>query len=228
MKAQSIIIRDYAGNDITNTTFVHTGTPGLQEVSPTVEMAPSISGDRAIALRRYEKKACPGTENYFCWTLCFGAVEAGQKKVWTDREIIIPEDSTFKEFHAYYDAKGKNTDAEYLYVLYDTSNVIDTSWVLIKFDYGQPACAPDSGTVGLDDLESISMHLFPNPANDFFVVSNTSSNDVVRITDVLGKEVYFNNHSTALHSLSKIQKGLYFVSVLRDDKIVFSERLIVK
>lgn len=228
INAQNIIIKDHIGNNVTNSTLVHTGSLGIQKVSPTVEMAPSITGDKVIALRRYEKKACPDTENFFSWAISYGSVKAGYKTVWSDEGVLIKEDSVYKHFDAFYDSKGQNTDADFLYVFYDTSNVSDSSWVLIKFDYGQPTCIQDSNSVGLDENEAISMSLFPNPTNDFFVVSNTISGDDVKLLDIVGQEVYSNSNSSAIHNLNKIKKGIYFVQIIRDKEVIYTEKLLIK
>lgn len=222
--SQNIIIKDYNGFDYTNSTRIHTGTTGAQEVSFHVEMDAMVKGDKYIAMKRYENKVCPGTQNYFCWTLCYGALDAGVKPLWEDREIKIEEDSVFEEFHAYYDDKGMDVDAEFLYVLYDTSNVNDSSWVLIKFDYSNNNCVD-----GINDFNNVNnISIFPNPANDFFVVSNSKQGDVIEVLDILGKTIYSTTNHSDFHRLNSYKNGIYLVRIKRDDEVIFTEKLIIK
>ena len=223
--SQNILIKDYSGNDYTNKTYVHIGTKGEQEASFEVMMDPSVTGDKYIALKRYEKSVCPTTLNFFCWTLCYGAKVAGDSPLWEDGPIKIEEDSVFNDFHAYYDHDGVGTDGEFLYVMYDTSNTVDSSWVIILFDYGTPSC--DTQGIGFEEKNNANnISIFPNPANDFFVVSNTQSNDEIEVLDILGKSVYRSSNPTAFHRLNKLDQGIYLVRVRREGKVIFTEKLI--
>lgn len=284
--AQTLIITDDSGNDITNSTFVITGTNGLQKAGMNVALASGVTTNKSIAMRRYEQLACPNTKNYFCWTLCYGEVFAGVKPLWADGSVLIEVDSVFTQFDAYYNQNGVGTDGEFLYVLYDDSNQTDSVWVLVKFDYGNPNCTiagdlDSNGIINGDEIagdvngngvidgdeiigdlsgngiidgdeiagdangngvidngetdltgefyaKAIDINIFPNPARDFFVISNTKKGDIVYLINILGESVYKSSEASSLHKLGKIDKGLYLVKVIRKNKIIYTEKILLK
>ncbi|GAB5538524.1 MAG: hypothetical protein Salg2KO_06270 [Salibacteraceae bacterium] len=90
---------------------------------------------------------------------------------------------------------------------------------------------PSDWTVGIDDEESSSIEMYPNPANDLLNIEMASASDFqVQISDLLGKvvltEVVVSNSRTTL-DVSSLPKGLYMVKVSTDTDSHL-ERVIVK
>lgn len=226
--AQSIIIRDLQGNDVTNTTYTHVGTKDLQEASFTVQIDDAGSVNKKVALRRYEVNACEGTENYFCWTLCYGAVEAGDLPVWEDGPVTVTSDSLFEGFHAYYDGLSIGANSEYRYVLYDTANVNDSAFVNVVFDLGQPECTQVIDQIS-ESIDNIS--IFPNPTKNVLNISNIGINDKVEIINILGEKTILdsnNSEGKLTFNTSGLKNGIYFVRIIENDSIKLTKKITVK
>ncbi|MBK9256353.1 MAG: T9SS type A sorting domain-containing protein [Saprospiraceae bacterium] len=75
-----------------------------------------------------------------------------------------------------------------------------------------------SSTSSSKDIQTSTVKVFPNPAVDYFQVTNGSGVKKVVLYNVLGKEVkVFNNSHNSLHDVSDLKKGLYIVRMF-DDK----------
>jgi len=84
-------------------------------------------------------------------------------------------------------------------------------------------------TTGINELSPKDFNIFPNPSKGVITI-NTSSNNLfdVQVYNVLGKLIYNkngNNKSTTI-DLSSINKGIYIVSILIDNKRI-SKRIII-
>lgn len=91
-------------------------------------------------------------------------------------------------------------------------------------------------TTSINDLDNISLNVYPNPNNGEFTlnVNTTDVNELaIRVVNLQGKEVYFQNSFTNLNSineridLSDNSSGIYFVIVTTDKGIV-THKMIVK
>lgn len=71
--------------------------------------------------------------------------------------------------------------------------------------------------VGIEDLGSPSYTLYPNPANEFFIVQG-AMDATVEITDVTGKVVQsFDHYSGSQITTVELAPGLYFIRLSEND-----------
>lgn len=83
---------------------------------------------------------------------------------------------------------------------------------------------------GVNDLPAFwdNISMYPNPASDFVKISGLSGNTSVTVTDVTGRQLYFNQSpSSDLHiDTEKFLNGMYFVGVESKGEIRFRKLLI--
>jgi len=77
------------------------------------------------------------------------------------------------------------------------------------------------------DLNNVNIKVFPNPATDYFQVTNGSSIKKVVLYNMFGKEIktYFH-YNNAQHEISELKTGMYIVKMLDDkNKVIKSLKL---
>lgn len=84
-----------------------------------------------------------------------------------------------------------------------------------------------SGTTSSKDVNLNAIRVFPNPASDYFQISNSSQVSKIVIYNVLGKEVKTLFHyNSANHDISDLRKGIYMVRLLDNkNKVIKTVRL---
>lgn len=113
------------------------------------------------------------------------------------------------------------------YKFYDKFNTADSSVITLVYNVTP---------VGVEELApSGIVSMYPNPAEDNTTIrfSNESGNNsLIQITDVAGRVVFtqtiIGTSGTVSISCSDWGKGMYFVSVIADDKATAVQRLIVR
>lgn len=90
-----------------------------------------------------------------------------------------------------------------------------------------------AGTVGIDELPSVPVKIFPNPANEFcrLQIPVTMHASDVEFFDLLGRKIESFHPSTSqeLISLKHFPEGIYFYEVLSAEKeVLASGKLMVK
>lgn len=77
---------------------------------------------------------------------------------------------------------------------------------------------PLEASVGIELLANDSFSVFPNPAEDNVTIHGLSTESVIVITDLTGKEVYKNNASNTQETIavSHLSNGVYIVTVTQN------------
>ncbi|MCB0764813.1 MAG: hypothetical protein KDB84_08920, partial [Flavobacteriales bacterium] len=159
-QAQFITLRDEGGNVVNGTMITHHGN--ANEVVMGVGVLATLNGNDAlnVNVRRYELNVQPGTGNYFCWGVCYGAVDAGDLPVWQAQQvhsIDMAPGVEVSNHHAYHEPREVVGSSIYRYVWFNTADQSDTVWVDIEFH---------SMAVGIEEQASgvRSMAIYPNPS----------------------------------------------------------------
>jgi hypothetical protein len=82
-------------------------------------------------------------------------------------------------------------------------------------------------TTSAKDISVSAIKVYPNPASEYFQISNSSQVNKIIIYNVLGKEIktlfHYNN---ANHDISELKKGIYMVRLLDSkNKVIKTVRL---
>jgi len=83
--------------------------------------------------------------------------------------------------------------------------------------------------LGVGEIQSVgSMQIYPNPASDFIQISGLDF-DRVQIQNLLGQTVYsFDANSIENINIESLEEGIYLVSVLNNNQIVETKKLLKK
>ena len=86
-------------------------------------------------------------------------------------------------------------------------------------------------SVGIVEHFQFPVSIYPNPANESFTISFEEIHEpiTIRLTDVQGKVVYTNTSQTSNQFIvqkGSLTSGLYFLAILRDGKIMASEKIV--
>lgn len=224
----SFQIMDESGNDVTSQVFMatHTSTPNVYDALFTVKNNSTSSLN--VGMRRYEVQVVPNTKNYFCWSTCYIAKLAGVKPVWEDPvTVAIGANSSVTLMHAFHDSQGIPGLATFRYVVFDSANPSDSAFVDVHFDI-QTAIAD------VDDFNP-DFTLFPNPATGK-VFASYNPNQIVTaqllIRNMLGdavKNIPLEESFTKKPiDIADLNAGVYFYSIMVNDKALETKRLVIK
>lgn len=219
-----ITLTDANGNDVTNgSSNEWTLTSGTTQV---IHLDATISGavGRTVNVKRYEMGVQAGTQNYFCWALCYLPRNAGQTPLWVsgDDQAMSPG-VAFTGFGAYHIPDSVYGTSCYRYVFYDVNAPTDSAFVDFCF----------SGVIGVQERTGSAFSMFPNPANGSVVVSLNAMPDVESLVvfNALGEQVanlgVAAMQQTIVLGTGALQDGLYFVSLVRGGRAVGTQRLVV-
>ena len=231
-QAQGLLqIKDEEGNVVNGTVVSHPLTY-LSETD-TVSLITEILGDQAldIKVRRHELEPVSGTNNFYCWGICFLPVATGTYPTWVTpfHENLEPGER-FNGFHAYHEAEGINTTTRYRFVWFDQNDPqgADTSWVDIEF----------AAAVGLAERAGLAatLEVWPNPSTGNDIQVNFGLNKQVQGTEivlynVLGDRVRRQSVSAAqgraVVSVAGLGAGVYFANLEGNGKMLATRRIVV-
>ncbi|MCB9224651.1 MAG: T9SS type A sorting domain-containing protein [Crocinitomicaceae bacterium] len=114
----------------------------------------------------------------------------------------------------------------YTYNIYSGLGNFEDS-IQIKFRFDAQDCF-----LNTEQIQEINYNAYPNPASDVFTVEMaTNGNDVKLILyNVLGERVKFQNMVDGKNniSLSGLNNGVYFYSILRNAEVIETKKLVVR
>ena len=227
--SQSMLITNTAGDDITNTVYTISGSDFIMDEGFKLQNLAEFTAP--ITLKRYELDVAAGTKNYFCWGLCFEAIDAGAKHRWQSEDTISVASMDFENSsHVYHMPQGIAQNSSYLYVYYNTDDPTDSVWVEVNFDV--------DAWVGIEDLNasSVKLNASPNPATNALRISYNlgdyrGNNAKLVLVDLLGKqhgEFTLESNTTTLDlDITDLVSGIYFYSVQVEGRLIDTKKVIV-
>jgi hypothetical protein len=183
-----------------------------------------------VNVKRYELNVPAGTENYFCWDVCYGAVFAGQRTSWTSLDpISMAAGFIANGFHAYYKPDLHYGEATFRYVWYDVDNINDSTWVDFVFNAGTAGVSEIAGPVR-------NFTAYPNPSVggdvtlDYELATTGTATRLV-VYNMLGERKLVRSIGAAqghvvLHE-GDLASGVWFAVLERDGHALATKRLVV-
>ena len=115
---------------------------------------------RSINIKRYELDVLPGTQNYFCWTLCYDALPAGERELWVAHMAVsIAPGESFDGFYGDYMPMGITGTSTFRFVWFDVDNPNDSTSVDVVYTA--------TGAAGVNEASAVrGFTAFPNPSMD--------------------------------------------------------------
>ncbi|NTV84108.1 MAG: T9SS type A sorting domain-containing protein [Bacteroidales bacterium] len=172
-----------------------------------------------------EGNVLPNTMNYFCWGVCYGPDTYESPFAQN-----IAAGAVNDQFYGDYNPQAVPGKSTISYVFFDANNRNDSVAVTVEF-YASPAFIADD----LAKLVKFS-DAYPNPAiskvNVDYAIPEYVRTATITITNMLGAEVRKVNldehNGTARIQVSELLNGIYFYSLVADDKIVLTRKFVVK
>lgn len=216
--SQNITITDSHGAVINNTTVTFSSTDLYSTV---YAVGIDVNNNTSNALNLYCKKieiSCvPGTENSFCWG----------GNCWPSTQYVsgaytsIPAGGLSSEFAGDYNPFGFGGMS---IITYRFFNSTDSAEFTIAYDL----------PLGINFTinKGTTLSAFPNPANNYITLTFDNKNNSKAsffIYDCLGNVVQKinTNSSTAIVNTSNLPSGLYFYSLITNNKKVYTKKLII-
>ncbi|MBK7946727.1 MAG: T9SS type A sorting domain-containing protein [Flavobacteriales bacterium] len=221
-------IIDEDGHTVNGTVIHHPCNFSTDTVSLLARL--NVGDSRTVNVRRYEMWPVPGTNNFFCWGVCYLPVSVGTFSSWvSDHYVDMNPGATYNNFHAYHQAQGNLSTMRYKFVWYDIANPTgpDSSWVDIDF----------CGLVGVGERGSqqASLNVWPSPTDgrelqfDFAVEGSAPARVV--LYDMLGAAIRRSGAIVAQGrfswTTSGLEPGVYFATLERDGKAIRTRRVVV-
>ncbi|MEZ5197324.1 MAG: T9SS type A sorting domain-containing protein [Bacteroidales bacterium] len=179
----------------------------------------------AVLVKKVENYLIEGSENTFCWGLCF------PPWVYEAPSSIYIVDGTINEidFSGHYNPKTNPGESSISYVFWDEANPNDSVMVTVLFTTLETAIGDElASNVTLSEP-------YPNPANDFvsfdYELESPQAVDV-KIYSLVGslvQEYSINNGFGNLRiNTDRYVEGLYFFSLYAGGKELKSGKFIVR
>ena len=185
----------------------------------------------SVVVRKEYVKIVEGTENTFCWGLCFGEPTFESRPVNLEANAVSMMGEL--SFHHQLDLEYTENQDNF---------VVGTS--VVRY-YAYPSSDPDNavcievwfayGAEGIDENKVSFGHAYPNPASSvvrFNYQLPAAGNASVSVYNLLGQEVMnqelSNMQGQAILSVADLNEGVYFCNLKVNGRAVKTEKFVVK
>ncbi len=220
--AQNLVISDSMGNNLNGQTIYVTGSTQDSLLKRHFGVKNTFSDTLEVKMTRTEIGKGAGTQNYFCWSICYGAVNSGVKPTWTDfGSIFMKPDSVYENLSVYFVPNGKTGLAGFHYVLFDVANPGDSAFVDIYFDI--------TTGIGEEEIQKNNFEIFPNPSFGKIIFNNVGDDiNKIEIRNIPG-EIIFQSPGiiSGKEYTFEFPEGVYFVSFLNNEKLILTKRMVI-
>lgn len=215
----------YNGITLNNNATIDTiGSSTLMFAIPLV-IKNNTSSTAQIKVKKTVHFSVPGSDVSFCFAgNCFDPAV-----IISPTTAIINPNATDSSYTSDYSANGHNGGTSVTYAFYNINGTGDTAKVTFNFNT----------SISVNDISKADIHFsdaYPNPANNSTTIAyalpkatNTAS---IRVSNILGSKIVeyilddLNGRKTI--DISDLNEGVYFYSLIVNNKIYFTKKLVVK
>lgn len=81
-----------------------------------------------------------------------------------------------------------------------------------------------------ENIIKSNISIYPNPAKDFFIIDHLPVGAIINIHDMSGRKIFSEKYSETKVSIntSEFINGVYIIQINDDEKVILSEKLIIK
>lgn len=216
----------YEGQSIPNGGVISVvGDISLPELIAEIDVTNSSTSSIEVKVTKIENYLIQGSSCYYCWGACY------PPNVYTSPlSITIGAGQTnTTDFSGHYGAAGNFGVSSVSFMFFDMNHPADNVTVEILFN---------AGTVGLSEKNPSSTPILscnPNPANEYSImtysVSQEIANPELKIVSLTGtivaSQLLESNSGSIQISTATLPNGIYFVSLVKDNKTLLSKKIIV-
>ncbi len=220
-----LTLSDSTGAVPNDTTITVSALPSALSLDTYVFVTNNSPDSLPVKVKKVEISKIHGTDNYFCWYLCFGS---GVYESPTPIYIHSMETNHF-DFSGHYSPYDSVGVTHIRYVFFVANNPTDSVCYNVKFD------TRVQGVANVSDNKDYSLSVFPNPSNSItnvdYVYPNGSSATLV-IRNLLGVVVNQASLPQASGRMSMstagLSNGIYFISIVENGQPVVTKKLTVQ
>jgi len=224
--AQSLSLSTLAGVPIANNAEYLVGGDYQSTITSYVAVQNSSAVDQNVMCKKTEISVMGGTSNYFCWGACY----LPSTFISLEPMMILAGVNDLNSFSGDFDPASHMGESVVRYTFYLVNNPNDSVCVNVRYLAGYAGIAPTS-----EDQFRIS-EAYPNPATANVSFSYTLPSAVSSATfvvrNLLGSEVKSFNLDEAQgklnFSVTDLQAGVYFYSVVMNNSTMLTRKLVVK
>ena len=224
--AQSVeIITAGTTTDISGTTITIEGGESLHE---TFDVKNVSGGDLTLRIERVKISEISGATDYICWGAnsttgtCYPSSSVAPYDPFVTPDEAVISNGSVGWLQVYYNANGTPGTSLYRYYVVDDADVrLDSIDV------------ENISTVGVEDeLENLSVSVYPNPATDVVNIkmNNNVNNVSVIIYNILGEAVATKNLIAGVNTIntSEFNSGVYFYAIRHNNEVIETKKLVIK
>lgn len=218
--SQSIVLT-YEGEDLEPNAVVEIeGLPSTPEIIIDMDATNTNSNTLDILVQRYELDMVEGASSLFCWGLCFPPTVS-----LSPYPVNMGGGQTIESsFQGHYMPAGNEGTSTIAYTFFDENNPNDSTMVTVEYK---------ATLTGISKNIANSASVYPNPANESITIELTEQNQgevsfqLIDITGKMIREIKTDNQKVQLNT-SDISEGIYFYRAVANNKIIASERIVIK
>lgn len=210
-------------NDISGTMVDGSGSDN--EMSYYLNFENTSGVDKEYTLKRKKLQVESGVGDYVCWGADLLSGQCYPEDLVTpDDPFVSPDAYTIAAgrtgiIYSYHVPNGVSGEIIYRYYVYTGGVPVDS--IDVRYNYALSA----------ESVNPAKFSVYPNPANDFVVVSaeNILNNASISIFDITGKTIQTSvlvNGKTQL-DISNLNAGIYFYAIRNDKDILETKKLVV-
>jgi len=223
LRAQSFVVIDQSGNDITGDTIRMSSSSIVDELSYHAYVINTSQSAKSVVVQRTNINLPAGMTTYFCWSVtCYLPTTS----VSPDTEFLNPGD-TATSFIGYSNPNASAGTVLVKYEFFEDGNMADVAHIYIEYTFGS------TGVEASKPQYSLSA-VYPNPARDVVNFNYTlSSGDHAEIAlfDLSGKKVKSLNltsgDSYIKADVSGLNSGVYFYTLYLNGRAVLTKRVVI-
>jgi len=232
-QAQLRLIDPVTSTDVLSSYTVYIGA-GSPTHSFDFELHNDYATSKTIKSRRYLNSYTTGQDVYFCFgTNCYSAftqpLHAPNQSVTLPSGGMLPNGAGTYGLKTDFDDNMVLGNSQVRYTLYDVNNIADSVSLIINYE------VTAVGLAKLDAKNFILSNTVPNPATNNTTVKynfasqpSKASLKVFNMVGVMVKEIELEGlDGKAQIDVSNLSDGLYFYSLVVNDKIISTKKLVV-
>lgn len=185
---------------------------------------------RTINVKRYELTVLPGSQNYFCWGVCYDAAAAEERPFWVSQHpVVIGAGEVNSNFYGDYKPMGNPGTASFRFVWFDMDSPNDSTWVDIAYSALEPAGIAEASAVK-------GFSAFPNPSVDGSIsfnydLAHAAPGTRLALYNMLGERKLVKAIGAAQGSVvlqdGELASGVWFAVIERNGRPLATKRVVV-
>ncbi|MBW6490171.1 MAG: T9SS type A sorting domain-containing protein [Lentimicrobium sp.] len=224
-QAQSLVLKDKDGVDVTGQTIDYYCTPGYSFASLGLDVYNVSDAAKSVKVRKTDIQMVEGSASMICWEACYPA-----HVIETPDPLRIDAGSYVTNFTGDLSYGTTQGSSVVKFTFFDETNQSDTSFVIINYIIG---------TLGVNNnsiLRAEISNAYPNPTIDLTSVDYKIPQNVngayIRVNNLLGttvSEIKLKSvQGKVAIDVSNLKDGVYFYSLIINNSATQTRKFVVK